>query len=84
MRLPNAVAIEDDGFGRLDDGIAEDGKIGDLLCIPAIGTQVDTLFYPTLQRQQQIVFYQLGLPGVILMGGHLNKDKDAVGMFRQY
>ena len=55
-------------------------EIGQLDGIPAVGAQIDTLLYPTLEREEQIVLDELGLCGMVLKRGNLDEHAQAVAL----
>ena len=76
----DAIAIKHQRLGRLDGGIALNDEIGQLDGIPAVGAQIDTLLYPTLEREEQIVLDELGLCGMVLKRGNLDEHAQAVAL----
>ena len=74
----DAAAINDNGLGRLQRLIAGNRHIGDFLCIPAIGAEIDALLHPTLKSKDEVILHQLGLGLLVLVRGNLHKDTDAV------
>ena len=75
-----AVTIDNQGLLRLDGHILIYFQVIDLLGIPTVGAKVHLLLHPTLQGQQQVVLHQLRFDMMVLVGGYLHENQQAIAL----